>query len=224
MGEATVNEHIDLYCERIGANLLAEPVNLLTNLSFIIAASIHIRHYFALKVNNKVNQYSYLYLIILVFLIGIGSSLFHSFATKWAMLADVIPIGIYLISFLPIYISVCGDFQSKHTLTLLAYFGFTTFLGSRVPPTLANGSQNYFGALITLVSLGLLSKIRGHSGFSLLLAAGGALCLSLFFRSIDQLICPILPLGTHFLWHIFNGIVLYLTLEFVRIQLRNDNC
>jgi len=38
----------------------------------------------------------------------------------------------------------------------------------------------------------------------------GALAVSLFFRTIDNAVCDMLPIGTHFLWHLTNGAVLYL--------------
>ncbi|MGA1267924.1 MAG: hypothetical protein ACO3WM_02560, partial [Gemmobacter sp.] len=36
----------------------------------------------------------------------------------------------------------------------------------------------------------------------------GLLVLSLGMRTIDEPICTALPLGTHFLWHILNAIML----------------
>jgi hypothetical protein len=36
--------------------------------------------------------------------------------------------------------------------------------------------------------------------------------VSIVFRSIDNAVCPVLPLGTHFLWHCLNAYVLYLLL------------
>ena len=41
------------------------------------------------------------------------------------------------------------------------------------------------------------------------LAAGAAiLCVSLAARSVDLSLCAAFPLGTHFLWHILNAIML----------------
>ena len=39
------------------------------------------------------------------------------------------------------------------------------------------------------------------------------LFVSLIFRTADQILCPVLPVGTHFFWHILNGLVLALYLE-----------
>jgi len=32
--------------------------------------------------------------------------------------------------------------------------------------------------------------------------------VSIVFRSVDQLTCSIIPIGTHFLWHILNAVML----------------
>jgi hypothetical protein len=44
--------------------------------------------------------------------------------------------------------------------------------------------------------------------------------MSLIFRSIDMAVCPELPLGTHFLWHLLNAVVLYLLLRAALIERR----
>jgi hypothetical protein len=46
----------------------------------------------------------------------------------------------------------------------------------------------------------------------LLLGAGALFALSLSFRTIDQAVCFILPVGTHMVWHLLNGAVLFLCL------------
>ncbi|BFM06013.1 hypothetical protein GCM10025791_20620 [Halioxenophilus aromaticivorans] len=37
--------------------------------------------------------------------------------------------------------------------------------------------------------------------------------LALCFRTLDSLVCPLWPLGLHFLWHLTNGVVLYLCVQ-----------
>jgi hypothetical protein len=34
-------------------------------------------------------------------------------------------------------------------------------------------------------------------------------------RTFDRALCPFLPFGTHFLWHVLNGLVLFLLLRIV---------
>ena len=89
---------IDAYCERTDASLWSEPVNAVTNLAFIVAALIMWRRSFGI---GRV-------LAALLFLIGVGSGLFHTFATAWAATADTVPI----IAFALVYIYLANrDFH-----------------------------------------------------------------------------------------------------------------
>jgi hypothetical protein len=51
---------------------------------------------------------------------------------------------------------------------------------------------------------------NGSGGRQAMLAAGLAFTLSLTLRTIDIDLCRAWPLGTHFAWHLLNGLVLYL--------------
>ena len=53
------------------------------------------------------------------------------------------------------------------------------------------------------------------------LALGAAiLVLSLTFRSVDAALCLVIPLGTHFMWHILNALMLGWMIEVYRRHLR----
>ncbi len=91
---------------------------------------------------------------------------------------------------------------------LIAYLALGAAAG-RIGPHL-NGSIGYLPALAVLIALGLhhmrTAATRRHG----MLWAAGLFTLSLTFRSIDRSVCDPLPIGTHFLWHILNGAVLFL--------------
>jgi len=74
-----------------------------------------------------------------------------------------------------------------------------------------NGSLNYAPALITLVILGIYHYRQKKVEHGLILIAAGVFLLSLTFRTMDSQSCSYLPIGTHFLWHILNAVLLYLT-------------
>ena len=94
-----MNEFIDIYCERLEPGLWAEPLNAVSNAAFIIAA---IFAFLLARKENELNWRSGL-LIALIFAMGVGSTLFHTFATVWAMLTDVLPILAYQIVFIAVY-------------------------------------------------------------------------------------------------------------------------
>jgi len=77
-------------------------------------------------------------------------------------------------------------------------------------PHLLGGSLTYAPALATLLALGIYHWMSRKPGPLLLIAAAGVFAVSLSFRTIDESACPLLPVGTHFLWHLLNPLVLYL--------------
>ena len=47
----------------------------------------------------------------------------------------------------------------------------------------------------------------------ILLVALAVFSLALVFRTVDSMICPYFQIGTHFLWHILNGVLVYLSVR-----------
>ena len=50
----------------------------------------------------------------------------------------------------------------------------------------------------------------GSPNKGLMLSAGLVFTVSLSLRTLDVDLCPARPLGTHFGWHLLNGLTLYL--------------
>ena len=202
-----MNNYIDIYCERLEPDVWAEPVNALTNLSFIVAA------FFAYRLAQREGALDWRagLLIVLIVAIGSGSFLFHTLAVFWSMLADTLPILFYQIAFLSLYAQRVMGLRCLYSSGLLAAFFVTIYLFGRLPEDWLNGSLSYGPALIFLAGLGLWhAKHAGRERYGLLLAAFIFL-MSLTLRSVDMRICSHWPVGTHFMWHILNGAVLYLT-------------
>jgi hypothetical protein len=91
------------YCERAGDGFWAEPVNAFTNLAFLLAAGLLVHRLRQLNVSPWSIVDLWL-LVMLVAMVGGGSFLWHTFDTHWSMLADVIPvlmfISVFILSFL----------------------------------------------------------------------------------------------------------------------------
>ena len=71
---------VDIYCERLGPGFWAEPLNAVTNASFLIAAFICWRMAAARGRFHGMTRA----LILILATIGVGSFLFHTFAERWA--------------------------------------------------------------------------------------------------------------------------------------------
>lgn len=204
---------LDTYCERTGPGLWDEPLNAVTNLAFIVAVVMASQLWRARPGLTWRNGWDLLLLIALLFAIGIGSTLWHTFATRWAMAADKIPILLFINLFLLAFLVRLAGLRWLGTLFFFALFQFVNRgVASAFPRDLLNGSIFYGPTWATLLVMTALLAARKHPaarGFAL---ATGVFTVSLVFRTIDEAICPVVPTGTHFLWHVCNAIVLYLLL------------
>ena len=207
-------ETIDLYCERPGPGLWSEPVNAITNLSFFVAAIAIWRH------ASRHNSHSFdaWLLIGLALSIGVGSMLFHTYATTWARILDIVPILMFQVAYLWIYGRKIIKFKPGNLSGIVALFIFTAYIGRQFSDVL-NGSLIYAPAFALLLGLGLYHFYNARIERTLLLWAAGVFSLSLFFRSIDMTICANLSLGTHFLWHLLNGLVVYIAVRVLLVSL-----
>lgn len=202
---------LDTYCERAGdAALLAEPLNAVTNIVFMVGAVMAARHLLR-QPQHGFRQVGDLWLLIVsLFSIGIGSTLWHLYATPPMLLADVLPITI----FINIYI-IASLRRLLHFSWLIsggcwgAYAMLSVAAQTYLSPDALNGSVMYLPAYLALVALmgGLLVKNdRSATVFTSVLLV---FSISLILRTMDLMLCHLLPFGTHFLWHVLNAYVTY---------------
>jgi hypothetical protein len=142
----------------------------------------------------------------------VGSFVFHTVATRGAILADVIPIAIFIYGYLLLALT-----RFLHLRVVAAAAAVVVFavcaqgLSALAPPRLLNGSIGYLPALAALIVVTLATGEQGTRrslGLAALLFA-----ISLGFRTADMAICPDFPLGSHFVWHVLNAVVLYVLLQ-----------
>ena len=202
-----MNEYIDIYCERLEPGLWAEPLNAVTNMAFIIGG------FFALKLARKEQALDWRsgLLIALIFAMGIGSTLFHTFAVTWAMLSDVLPILAFQIVFIVLYGQNLMKLKFPFCQLPLVPFFILMYVAMQLPREWLNGSLEYAPALIFVTAFGLYHLKNATREKWGLLAVSGVFIVSMTMRSIDMSVCEALPIGTHFLWHCLNAVVLYLT-------------
>lgn len=193
---------IDAYCERTDPTYWSEPVNAITNLAFIVAALIMLRRCDGLTWGRV--------LALILFAIGVGSYLFHTHATRWAAALDSTPILLFSL----LYIFLANrDFWGWPPwiagVGALAYLPYTALLTPvfRASPFFETSSFYWPLPLLIFVYAVLLRRRAPDTARNLAIGAS-LLCLSLTARSLDETLCTALPLGTHFLWHILNAIML----------------
>ena len=201
---------IDVYCERTGPGLLAEPLNALTNATFLIAA------WAAWLLASRSGRVSagVQVLLALSVAVGVGSGLWHTLATAWAMVLDVVPILLFVVWFIWVYTRSVAGMPTPFAVASVVAFLVSSYFAQEFLGVL-NPSLAYAPALIVVLVLGVFhARQRTTARFSLL-AAAGVYALALVFRMLDEAVCPVLPMGTHFLWHSLNGLVVYLAMRCV---------
>jgi len=212
-----VNNYIDIYCERLEPGLFAEPINAVTNLAFIIAGFCA---YKLAKQENALDWRSGL-LIALIFAMGIGSTLFHTFATLWAMASDVLPILAFQIVFIVLYAQRIMKLKFPWCQAPLVVFFVLMYVSMQLPREWLNGTLEYAPAFIMVTAFGLYHLKHARREKWTLLAVSGIFLISMTLRSIDMQICDNFPIGVHFLWHILNAIVLYLSARAYILNAKN---
>ena len=199
---------VDLYCERIDPGFWAEPVNAFTNIGFVFAAWFTWRF----AVNKQTQDSNIAALTGMIVAIGIGSFLFHTMATPLTRWLDIIPIFGFQLLYIGFYTRRIINLPVAVIGILLIVFVAAAVYGMQFPEVI-NGSLIYAPALLVIIILGWYHYQGRKVERGLLLGAASIFLLSIFFRSIDNLICPRFVLGTHFLWHILNAVVIYLAMR-----------
>lgn len=204
-----LTDRLDNYCERVGPEFWSEPLNAVTNAAFLIAA---LAAYLIWR-RRTPDDLPGLLLIGIVFATGIGSFLFHTFATRWASLTDVIPIALFIHVYLFVALKRFLGLAWWAALGIvIAFFAATPFLGQAAAP-LVGSSAGYVPALLAIFVVGGLFYRRNRALGAQVLVTGVVFVLSLTFRTLDEPLCDQLAFGTHFLWHIMNSVVLFLLLR-----------
>lgn len=216
------NKQLFSYCERaLDATFWAEPLNAWSNAAFWIAALAALTLW--LRTPRPERMAIDLVLVALVFIIGVGSFLFHTFATRWAVLADVFPITIFMLVYLGCALKRFLGWNWLATSIGVALFFVTLQQAEKIhcgDGPCFNGSIGYVPAFLVLIVVGGALAIRRHPAARSLIAAGLIFAVSLGLRTVDRTICDATdigllagPLGTHFIWHILNATLLYILMR-----------
>ncbi|MEV4143225.1 hypothetical protein AB0J40_06120 [Amycolatopsis sp. NPDC049691] len=189
-----MTDYVDGYCERVAPGLWGEPLNELSNLAFLVAAVLVWR----LAKGDRTGRL----LAVLIGLVFVASSVFHLIATRWAGAAD----SGAILAFVLVYAVV---FVREYWSRRWAWVAAPGFLALTVGTALLGGGL-YLAPLIGLFGFAAVLAFQRDTHWTHFAVAGAVFALSLSFRTLDRDVCAYVPVGTHFLWHLLNGVVLYL--------------
>jgi hypothetical protein len=206
-----------LYCETGHPWLfMAEPVNTITNAFIIIAAIFALRDIRRTRTDLPIDL---AILLFLLFATGVGSFFWHGLRTRVALAFDALPGLLFLFVFAGLWMRTLwgGVVGLLGAIALLAASILSLYLGRLYLSGLPGTPPAVFlvPAYLTVALAGIvLATVTAHrygagtarlGAIALASAITAAVC-----RSIDLLMCGIIPFGTHFIWHILLSLSAYL--------------
>ncbi len=202
---------VDGYCERVGPQYWAEPLNAVTNAAFVLVA--------VLMWGRTARSGGGLARVMCVVLgvIGVGSYLFHTHANRLTGLLDVTPILGFILLY--VYAASRDMLGLKPGLAGLCVLAFFPYAAATVPlwgmvPGLGS-SAGYAPVPVMILFYAWLLRRQPETSRGLAIGAG-LLVVSLAFRTLDEPLCRAVPIGTHFLWHLTNAAMLGWMIEVYR--------
>lgn len=191
---------------------LVEPWNAISSLSFLVPAA-----YWTWKIRKSIIQHPFFFFCQVMLAIGgLGSALYHAFrVSAFLMLLDVLPITALTIGLgCNFWIKALKNLALAIWINIIFFFVrsyFFFWIGDHQGLNIA-----YFltGTNITLPLIYILWKTNGEGILSLMLSL--FFCgIALYFRWLDDFHQQMLPMGTHWLWHIFCGVGVFFLSQYL---------
>lgn len=196
------------YHETDFSQLIVEPWNAFSSLAIALPAV-----YFALMLRGQYKRYPFMMACMpLLFIGGMGSTLFHAFrASPYLLMMDWMPIAILVLMIsMFMWYKVLGKWWLAIALVLLlSFMRFFVPLYFSFEGHAAINFSYFIGGTTMLLPVLLLSFKTNFTRFHLFVLTTLLLALALFFRYFDNLDDPYLPMGTHWLWHILSGMAAF---------------
>lgn len=199
----TVLDGGPIYAETNPDWIIMEPWNAISSLAFLVPVV-----FWFLRIKGHYKEYFFLTLCMaLLFLGGIGSTLYHAFRTSWFLfMLDVMPIqvltllvsGYFWIKILTRWYYIFPVLIPFVAVRFAVFYVFDSFYA-------VNAAYFFTGVMMFLPALILLIKTK-FKHFKVLLIGALLFSISLTFRHIDNEITFLFPMGTHWLWHVFGAI------------------
>jgi hypothetical protein len=182
-----------------------------TNAAFLIAAWVMWRRTEGLPLARA--------MCVVLAAIGVGSYLFHTHANGLTAAMDVAPI----LGFILLYVfAATRDFLGLSrwwaVAAVVAFFPYAALmvpLFDRLMPFLGSSAGYAPIPVLILAYAAALWPRAPATAWGMALGAA-ILVASLTFRTLDYPLCGAVPFGTHFLWHVLNGLMLGWMIEVYR--------
>jgi hypothetical protein len=195
---------------------IREPFNAVTALVFVLIVVVWL-----IRLRGRYTQHPFILTCLPILLVGgIGGTIYHAFRQSYAMfLMDVIPIGL-LVVMGSIYLWIRLRPRWWHIVIVVALcMIFPSLFVFHVETHVAIIIHYAVLALLILVPVAIVlqrSRFRHAHLVWLTLVCFG---FGLLFRFLDPMSRPVLPMGSHWLWHLCGaGATAVLAEYFYRLE------
>jgi hypothetical protein len=203
---------VDAYCERTSDALAAEPLNAITSVVMLLAAWGAAR--LQRRQPNRDAAGLIRAMIVAIVAGGVGALLFHTTATVWAVVLDMLPFLVFML--LVLWLTLTRLFAWPPLAAALGLVAFIAVMlggGALVPRGLLPAGAYYLLPLIVLVLVAIVLMLRRSPAGPSYLAAAFTFAAAFAARELDGPLCGAMPFGTHFLWHLLAALLAYILIR-----------
>ena len=203
------------YTETLLGRFPVEPWNTYSNLIFLF-----IIYFWGRRVKSKWREFPFLTVTLPILFVGfIGGTVFHATRSHWIWLfMDFMPI--FILSIAASFFFWTQYFRSKLKAFCACCF-FVLFVwfirnAAAIPIAYRIGIGYSSLAILIILPAVLLSKANNWRGIKFICLSILSFSIAITCRQIDKS-QTLLPMGTHFLWHIFGGLATFTLIWFIWI-------
>jgi hypothetical protein len=153
-------------------------------------------------------------MIVAIIAGGIGAFLFHTTATVWAVVLDMLPFLVFML--LVLWLTLTRLFAWSPLAAAIGLAAFVAVMlvgGTLVPRGLLPTGVYYLLPLVVLVIVAVLLSLRRSPAAPSYLAAAFVFAAAFAARELDGPLCGAIPIGTHFLWHLFAALLAFILIR-----------
>lgn len=190
--------------------VIAEPFNMASAAIFIFIA-----FYWFWQIHGEYKKHIFLAIATPLLLIGgVGGTLYHGFrASSVALKMDWVPILLLCVMATAYFIREISESWKPALIVVIGLFTLEWLNYRFIPDAYAiNISYGMMASTVLIPTYLVLKKVK-FNGWPYIAGALGAFAVALLCRILDSQ--GLIPVGTHFLWHVFGAIACHLMFAFV---------
>ncbi|KKU75860.1 MAG: hypothetical protein UY01_C0002G0003 [Candidatus Nomurabacteria bacterium GW2011_GWB1_47_6] len=188
------------YCEHIMGHFLSQPLNAISNIAYFLAAFLS---YIYLRQHTAPKLYV---LPILLGVVGIGSMWWHITNSSIGDILDTYSIALFASVTTLLFLTKITKSKIIAAVSFAALLSFVLMAERFVA---LNGSLPYVVLLGGFLIAGKIYVKKFPSVKVVFISTSLTFLIAITLRSLDIFLCPILPFGTHFIWHILIAVFGY---------------